>query len=269
MAWLDQLTRIPGFRSTWLRLDIGSTEDRLAHDIWQRPHYAYGVRQAANLARALGHKAVTVIEFGVAGGRGLIAMEKLAARFGRELGMRIDVVGFDTGVGLPKPLDYRDAVHVWGQGYFEMDLIALTKQLAPSTKLILGNVDETAHKFAAEVSSPIGFISFDMDYYSSTMEAFTLFEGSVDSRLPRVYCYFDDLVWPEEACHNDYIGEYLAINEFNRAHEKQKICPLANLRWMRAHPARWNDQMYVMHDFAHPSYVVNIKPKHETGSLSL
>jgi hypothetical protein len=33
------------------------------------------------------------------------------------------------------------------------------------------------------------------------------------------------------------------------------------LRHTRLNPAPWNDQMYVMHDFAHPNYCENITPK--------
>ncbi len=269
MGLLSKLTRLPGIRSIWLRLGVGSVEQRLEFDIWERPHYAYGVYRSAVLAKALGHEAVTVIEFGVAGGRGLMNLEQMAAVMSRHVGIRIDVAGFDTGVGLPTPLDYRDVVHVWAQGYFEMDIAALKRRLSPATKLVLGNVDETAEQFARSTRSPIGFIAFDMDYYSSTVQSFRIFAAGPESRLPRVYCYFDDLVWPEEACHNDYIGEYLAISEFNQAHPMRKICALANLRWMRAHPARWNDQVYVMHDFEHPSYTTNIKSKTDTGQLSL
>ncbi len=40
-------------------------------------------------------------------------------------------------------------------------------------------------------------LAFDLDYYSSTKTALQLFEGGPESRLPRVYCYFDDIMWPE------------------------------------------------------------------------
>lgn len=269
MGLLGKITRLPGVRGAWKRLDIGSVSARLEFDIWERPHYAFGVHRSAQLARSLGHEAVTVIEFGVAGGRGLLELEKMAALMSRELGIRIDVVGFDTGVGLPQPKGYRDLVHVWDTGYFEMDVMALKPRLAPATQLILGNVNQTAGKFAATTPSPIGFIAFDMDYWSSTVESFQIFAGPPESRLPRIYCYFDDLVWPEEACHNDFTGELRAISDFNQDHQDQKICPLANLRWTRAHPALWNDQFYVMHDFAHPSYTTNIKGKADTRQLTL
>ena len=39
-----------------------------------RPQYAWGATLAAAQARALGHREVAVLEFGVAGGRGLVAL---------------------------------------------------------------------------------------------------------------------------------------------------------------------------------------------------
>ena len=108
---------------------------------------------------------------------------------------------------------------------------------------------------------PIGFISFDLDYYSSSISAFRVFDGPAQRRLPRVFCYFDDIIWPPHACHNEYVGELLAIREFNEVHNERKLCPIHLLRHMRLIPAPWNDQMYVMHDFAHPLYCVNLTPK--------
>ena len=270
MDLFKQLTRLPGFRSVWRSLDIGSSQSRLRYGIWDRPDYAYGIYQAADQAHRLGLKKITAIEFGVAGGRGLMVIERLAARFGAELGVEIQVAGFDMGIGLPKPRDYRDLPHIWDTGFFEMDIGGLKKKLQRSTKLVLGNVDETAAAFVQSgLDAPVGFISFDLDYYSSTVEALHIFDGGPDSRLPRVYCYFDDLVWPELACHNEYTGEYLAIREFNEARAKQKICQLANLRWMRDYHDRWNDQMFIMHDFEHPLYTRNILNKAETDQLRL
>jgi hypothetical protein len=76
-----------------------------------------------------------------------------------------------------------------------------------------------------------------------------------------VFCYFDDIIYPAHACHNEFVGELLAIKEFNAAHEHRKIAPIHLLRHMRLIPAPWNEQMYVMHDFGHPLYCVNITPK--------
>src|SRR5262245_50288865 len=43
-----------------------------------RPSYTWGVLQAAHLGKALGYPAISVLEFGVAGGNGLVALETAA-----------------------------------------------------------------------------------------------------------------------------------------------------------------------------------------------
>ena len=78
----------------------------------------------------------------------------------------------------------------------------------------------------------IGFIAFDLDDHSSTKEAFRLFETC--ACLPRTYCYFHDVIWPETAYHNEYVGELCAIRDFHEEHEHRKICPLPLLRAMRS-----------------------------------
>ncbi len=190
-----RLTQIPGSRTLWRRFPVGSVESRVKYGIFDRPNYAYGVYAAADLAKRLGLNAISVIEFGVAGGRGLVALEAIAARIGRKLGVQIHVTGFDSGQGMPAPVDYRDLPHVWDRGFFKMDVAKLKAKLAPSTELVLGNIGGTVRSWVPK--GPVGFVSFDMDYYSSTKCAFGLFEnGDTSLRLPRVYCYFDDMVFP-------------------------------------------------------------------------
>jgi hypothetical protein len=194
------------------------------------------------------------MEFGVAGGRGLVAMERAAQQISDNLGVHIDVWGFDAEKGLPKPLDFRDLPHVWQQGDYQMDVPKLKSKLS-SAKLVLGDVSQTVVPFlAAGDLPPIGFVSFDLDYYSSTVAALQIFEGGDGTRLPRVYCYFDDMIWPEEACHNEYVGERLAIKEYNERYAEKKLCQLKNLRWMMPYADAWQEEIYILHDFAHPLY---------------
>jgi hypothetical protein len=231
------------------------------YGIFDRPHYAYGVYWAADLARRLGIDTISAVEFGVAGGRGLLALESISAEIASHFGIRIHVCGFDSGEGMPQPIDHRDMPHAWNQGFYKMDVPKLKARLSPNTELVLGDIAETVPQWSPQGS--LGFISFDLDYYSSTMTAFRLFDamanGQPRPRLPRVYSYFDDLLWPENACQNEYTGELRAIREFNEAHEFQKICPVNMLRYMRVYPEAWNEQMYVMHDFKHPLYTKNLR----------
>src|SRR5579863_5007444 len=222
---LARLTRIPGARSLWERFPIGSVDTRVRYGIFDRPHYAYGVFAAADLAKRLGINAISVIELGVAAGKGLLALERLAKIIGAYIGIQVNVTGFDSGQGMPAPADYRDLAHVWGQGFYKMDVPRLKAKLSPGTELILGDIEDTIPSWGPKGS--IGFVAFDLDYYSSTKKAFCLFEkDDPASRLPRTYCYFDDLRWPEHACHNEYMGELCAIKEFNQEHEHKKICPI-------------------------------------------
>ena len=105
--------RIP--RELLLRWPRASFEARLKWDAMDRPDYAYGTYQAARQARALGLGGMTVIEMGVAGGRGLLALERHARAIQEQVGIEIAIFGFDLGSGLPQPRDYRDMPYVWSR----------------------------------------------------------------------------------------------------------------------------------------------------------
>ena len=256
---LRQLTRIPGFTRAWQKLSLGSPELRTRFDAWPRPAYAYGLWRAADLARSLDLPGVTVAEFGVAGGAGLAALERIAQAMARHCRIDIDVVGFDSGQGMPAPVDFRDLPYVWAKGDYCMDQQKLRERLR-GARLSLGDLATTVPETLQTLRHPVGFIAFDLDYYSSTMQAFRIFDAACPSRLPRVFCYFDDLIWPERACHGEFTGEYAAIRDFNARSVGKKIAQVANLRWTREHPRAWNEQMYVLHDFEHPLYCTNITP---------
>ena len=64
-----------------------------------RPPYTWGVLHGAFLAKNLGYQRISVAEFGVAGGQGLIRLENAAALIEEAFELKIDVYGFDTGVG--------------------------------------------------------------------------------------------------------------------------------------------------------------------------
>lgn len=255
--FLRHITGLPGVTNLWRHLAIGSAELRTRFGAWQRPHYAYGVFHAAHQAKRLGLGGITVIEFGVAGGSGLVALQSIALEIGRYFDLGISVWGFDSGNGMPPARDYRDLPHVWSDGFYEMDESRLRKLLDPETRLVIGDIKETVGWLRA-TRQPIGFIAFDLDYYSSTKAALSAFELHPSTRLPRVYCYFDDVVWPEYACHNAWTGELCAIREFNDSHARMKLGQLHMLRRMRPHPEAWNEQMYVLHDFCHELYSINL-----------
>lgn len=235
---------------------------RVDYDLLPRTHYGYCMYQAALQAKRLGLSQISAIEFGVGGGGGLIEMENYAEAIERETGVAFQVWGFDTGSGMPKTDDPRDMLYVWQPGFFAMDVEGLKKKLRRA-ELVLGDVRASVPEFIAQKPpAPIGFISFDLDYYSSTRDAFKLFENDNRWFLPRVFCYFDDIIGDDAELHSEFSGELLAIDEFNRAHEKTKIGRLHLLRHKRRIPAPWNDVIYVCHRFDHPDY-----NKHQGGGV--
>ena len=162
----------------------------------KRPQYAMGLYTAALEAKALGIERISAIEFGVASGHGLLNMEALARRIARFFEMEIEVHGFDTGAGLPRPEDYRDVPYIFGEGDYLMDEAALRTRLN-GTNLWIGPVADRIE--ALKDAPPVGFISFDLDLYSSTVEAMRVFDFPCSSRLPHVICYFDDILAPDIA----------------------------------------------------------------------
>ena len=212
--------------------------------------YAYGFDQAARLARTLGEPSFAIAELGVAGGNGLAALERLAS--GQD--MPVTVTGFDTGTGLPAPVDYRDLPYLWRGGHFGMNQAALRE--CTDAELVLGDVGETAPAWLARQVLPVGFLAFDLDYYSSTTRALSgLLTGPPERYLPRVWCYFDDTVGGDEEIHSEHTGVLAAIAEFNAAHTGRKLAQPNGLRWkLGGTPAAWVEGMYVLHLFTHPRY---------------
>jgi hypothetical protein len=215
--------------------------------------YTWGVVQSVHLAKVLGIDRVSVIEFGVAGGRSLIVLERLADSVQSIFGVTIDVYGFDTGRGLPKPVDYRDTPNLWSEGFFKMDVEKLKSRLKRA-QLVLGPISDTLPKFLGSRPSPVAFVGFDVDLYSSTRDALALLNADPGLLLPRVHCYFDDILGYS---FGDCVGERLAISDFNSEHEKRKISPIYGLRYYVpkrfANEMTWEKQ-YMAHIFDHELY---------------
>ena len=226
------------------------------------PQYGYGVVQAIALAGALGYSRMSVLELGVAGGNGLVALEQLSREHSKPSGVDTLVIGFDLGTGMPEPADYRDLPYIWQAGFFRMDEPVLRKRLSKA-ELHLGDISLTGKNFLSSLGAPIGFISFDLDYYSSTVSAFkALLHGEVDCYLPRVVCYFDDTVGPHHEMHSTFTGELLAINEFNSRNEKRKIGKLNGLRYkVSPNEGAWVEGIYILHLFDHPRYNEYVYPQ--------
>ena len=233
------LNQIPMRAGTRARLYLG-----------ERPHYLWCAWHAALLAKRLGMQGVTLVEFGVAGGNGLVFLERIAPLIEEELGIAVAICGFDTGEGLPEVVDHRDLPYWFRTNQYRMDVDRLKRRLQRS-QLLLGDVRETVPKFLESAGPPIGSIFHDLDFYSSTRNSFRIFDIDRDRVLPRVFNYFDDVKGSQLEMYGCHSGELLAIHEFNRTNERRKIVLNQNLL---AEPIPWSHQIFYYHDFDHPLY---------------
>ena len=215
-----------------------------------RPMYVWGVVWGGYLARALGIKRISVMELGVAGGNGLVVLEAIAEKVAKHFGVEIDVYGFDSGMGYPKPIDYRDTPNLFQERGYPMDVGKLRKRLR-TANLRLGPIESTIESFVQSMPSPVAFVAFDMSLYSSTIKAMALFEAAEKMLLPRIQCYFGSTTGHT---YSDFNGDRAAIHEFNENHSTRKISPCYGLDVSLPNSSSWAGRMFLAHIFDHTLY---------------
>jgi hypothetical protein len=262
------------FCTRWTRrllkiLKIGSFEARLRAGALPRPHYAMCLYYAALHAKRLGYSAMTAVELGVAGGKGLLCMCEHADTIRKELGIEIVIVGFDAGSGLPETSDPRDLKYYWNAGAFQMDYRALQARLAGKAELVIGDVARTCPKWAPTPDAPLGMVAFDLDLYSSTLAAFSLLEK--ENVLPRIWCYFDDVIDFPQSCLTDFLGEAAAIRNFNEMPSRKVLRDnLSAARVFAEWPVEWwHSKIYIYHRLTHPQYNVSVYDRGTADQLAL
>lgn len=233
---------------------FGSTRSKVYFDLLVRQHHAYSLLAAADQAKSLGLSKITVIEFGVANGAGLLNICELARRITTATGVAFDIVGFDSGTGMPPPTDYRDHPEFYQAGWFPMECPDRLRASLPSNaSLILGDITATVDEFLANHSpdAPIGFVSIDVDYYSSSVACLKVFGSEPSHYLPSTLLYLDDVHY---AGHSEWAGELLAVQEFSERVEMRKIGKANFLRESRLFKrASWISHMHMLHVFDHPA----------------
>jgi hypothetical protein len=237
------------------------------YDAVRYPPYALGLQIACRYADLPGAGGFTAIEFGVASGSGLRELSTYAEKISQESGLEIRVTGFDTGTGLPPSSDYRDAPWLWNSGDFPCEVERLRRSIPPSTELMLGRVEETFPRWLSGGSHlPIGFVSVDVDYYSSTEAILKVFrEAEVRSFLPFVSFYFDDML---QYLTPRSTGECAAVTEFNLLSVQRKLDRDDWLCEDRPFGERlWLKRMYSLCCFDHPA--LSARRCNETARLDL
>jgi hypothetical protein len=243
-------TRLLG-EASWIRR-YGDFRARERYGLISRPNYLYGMLRAADVARYFGKQRIIAAEFGVASGAGLLNMIELAQLIRRETGIQIDVVGFDTGAGLPPFEGYKNHPELWSPGDFTMEnRDELRRKIEGRAEMIWGDITETVGPFVSslEENAPLGFISVDVDIYSAAKSALTCLGGAPEKYLPAISMYFDDVRF---FFANEWSGELLAIKEFNEQHQMRKIGLDHSLPGRRPGEAEgWYSSMYVCHVLDH------------------
>jgi hypothetical protein len=222
-------------------------------DAVRYPPYAVGLQTACKYASLAGQPGFTAIEFGVAGGNGLVELSSYAARLSQRTGLKINVAGFDAASGLPMSPDRRDAPWLWNPGDFPSDVDRLRRILPNDTELVLGRIQDTLPSWLdKKLQSPIGFVSVDVDLYSGTAAICeAMGRANVKCLLPFVSFYLDDalrFLTPRAT------GELAAISEFNERYPDRQFDrddwitedrPFAERLWLK--------RMYSLCCFDHPS----------------
>jgi hypothetical protein len=212
---------------------IGNVIREGAFPDWRR--YGLGVMHAVKQAVHCNYTEIALIALGIERGRGLLSLCHIAEYFEQEFNIDIRVYGFDTGVGLPPPSDFRDHPELWSEGqYSSGDVDALKKRLPECCDLIVGEFSDTIPAFCEALgnSRRIGFVSVELHHYSSAVSGLKIFDFPPSSYLPAVPMFVDNV--ETLLTYSQWSGEALAISEFNQSHEKRKI-DRKNWRILRFH----------------------------------
>jgi hypothetical protein len=215
-----------------------------------RPHYECILFEACYEAKKLDYKEVSVLELGVAGGNGIIALEKYKTKMEKIFNIKINIYGFDSGNGLPKPLSVLDPTFLWQEGKYKIDKKKI--ELNTNSKIFFGDIRNTIDDFANYYPKNIISIFFDLDLYSSTKSFLDQLFKLEKFLCPRVYCFFDNIFNINHYL-NKFNGELGAINEFNKTSLNMKLaCSLDNLNDYKFPLAK--NMLYILHNFNHKDY---------------
>jgi hypothetical protein len=233
---------------------------RARFDLTPYAPYAFGLLTAADVASFFGIGKLTAVEFGVAEGKGLLALCALASEVTACTGVSFEIAGFDTGQGLPALRDYRDHPEIWTAGDFPtVDRAGLEARLPANARMYWGEVADTLPSFVASLrdEAPVGFVSHDMDIYHSTASALAVYRAPATKLLPVSVAYFDDTLGRPDRLgsllRTRWAGPLRAIDEFNESEMMRKVDVIRTLKHRRPlNQEQWLEQVYAVHALDHP-----------------
>jgi hypothetical protein len=241
-----------------LKSGLGPWEAAVWFDALSYTHYAVGLQTAARYASHFGYKSFCAIEFGVAGGNGLVALCDHARQAGKLYGLNIRVVGFDCGDGLPPIQDWRDAPWFYNPGDYPGAVDKLRKRIADRAELVIGDLRESFPTWLNQTRDPIGFISVDVDYYCSTKAILdALSKAGCEKMLPVCSVYLDDILcFGVPRC----TGELAAVEDFNRGTLFRRFDRADWISERRPYKdSLWLKRMYDFYCFDHPKMQNHLK----------
>jgi len=215
-----------------------------------RPYYETILLESVLEAKELGYKKVSVLELGVAGGNGIITLEKYKKKIEKLTNIQIEIYGFDTGDGLPQIDNRYDLPFIWSTGDYKNDKQELEKRI--TSKIFYGDIKDTFEDFIKTDPEKIVSIFIDLDLYTSTKKFLNQLQKFKHYLSPRVYCYFDDVFHPSHYI-NEHNGELLAIKEFNDENTDIKIGKSVSSFYDFKFPTG-TEGLFMMHNFFHKDY---------------
>lgn len=219
-----------------------------------RPHYETILYEASKTALKLGEKEISVIELGVAGGNGIKSLYSYKKKIEKLLNIKISIIGFDSGSGLPEVKRKEDLPFFWKAGDYTNENINHLEQNYEDVKIYAGDISETIDTFVNETKNKIGCIFFDLDLYSSTKSFLDKIHMLSEKNLllPRTLCYFDDLFIADYGL-DETNGEPLAIADFNQENKNLKLGKAFDSISDFKFPLAKN-QIFTLHDYNNLNY---------------
>ena len=191
-----------------------------------RPDICTSICLATAESICWGKTGVTLIEFGVNNGGGLSFIVKVCDYLKEKIDIKYNIYGFDTFEGLPKLEGFEDHNEIWSEGQYKCNSSYkdMVKHFKGKSILIKGDVKDTISEVLnkLDMEYPIGFISLDLDLYSSSKSALKILNDPNSNKYyPTVLMVVDDQDFL--LTYNDWCGEGLAIKEFNDLNKLRKI----------------------------------------------